>query len=195
MKKNCFSQAMLIVCSLAVTMMTSCKEEEKMTPATTVETGYYVKISEDVLSTTVVEAYYLDATGKICSEYITTTEWKKQLPKGSLPSTAALWTKFNPKSPKAEVKYSMELTSCVAYRVENGSGKQWSDAWTSADNLSTLVTGENVPEWCKQNSTPTAIEIQSDGISEPTTCDFGGNAEDNTDAMKKASEMTKLFGW
>ena len=73
MKKNYFSQAMLIVCSLAVTMMTSCKEEEKMTTASTVETGYYVKISEDVLSSTVVEAYYVDATGKICSEYITTT--------------------------------------------------------------------------------------------------------------------------
>ena len=195
MKKNFFSQVALIVCGLALTMMTSCKEEEKMQPATTVETGYYVKVSEDVLKTTVVEAYYIDATGKICSEYITTTEWKKQLPKGSLPSMAALWTKFSAKTPEAGKDYSMKLTSCVAYRVEDGSGKQWSDAWTSADNLSELVTGENVKEWCNRNSATTAIEIQTDGISEPTTCDFGGNAEQSKDVMKKANDLVKLFGW
>ena len=195
MKKNFFFQAALVVCSLAVTMMTSCKEDEKIVPATTVETGYYVKVSKDVLETATVEAHYIDATGKICSEFITSSEWKKLLPKGGLPSMAALWTKFTPKNPETGTKYNMELTSCVAYRVENGTGKQWSDAWTTADNLTSLVEGENVAEWCNQYSLATAIEIQTDGISEPTTCDFGGNAELDKNAMKKATDMTKLFGW
>ena len=195
MKKNYFFQVALVVCSLAVTMMTSCKEDEKIAPATTVETGYYVKVSNEVLATTTVEAHYIDAKGLTRSEFITSPEWKKQLPKGSLPSLAALYIKFTPKNPETGTKYNMELTSCVAYRVENGTGKQWSDAWTTADNLTSLVEGENVEEWCNQHSVATASEIQTDGISEPTTCDFGGNAEVDKNAMKKATDMTELFGW
>lgn len=195
MKKNFFFQAALVVCSLAVTMMTSCKEDENIVPATTVETGYYVKVSKDVLETATVEAHYIDATGKICSEFITSSEWKKLLPKGGLPSMAALWTKFTPKHPEAGTKYTMQLSSCVAYRVENGTGKQWSDAWTAADNLTSLVEGENVEEWCNQHSVATAIEIQTDGISEPTTCDFGGNAEQSQKPEKATDMANKLFGW
>ena len=164
MKKNYFFQTALVVCSLAVTMMTSCKEDEKIVPATTVETGYYVKVSNEVLATTTVEAHYIDAKGLTCSEFITSPEWKKQLPKGSLPSLAALYIKFTPKNPETGTKYNMELTSCVAYRVENGTGKQWSDAWTTADNLTSLVEGENVEEWCNQHSVATAIEIQTECV-------------------------------
>ena len=195
MKKNYLHQAVLIACSLAVTAMTSCKDDETIESTTTVETGYYVKVSEDVLATTEVVAHYVDATGKLRSESVTTTEWKKQLPKGSLPTSAALWTQFKPKDVNTTTKYNMELTSCVAYRIEDGNGKQWSDAWTAADNNSSQVTGEQVPAWCAKNSITTAIEIQTDGISEPTTCDFGGNPEQNLNAMKKASNMAKIFGW
>ena len=168
--------AAIMFCGFTVTVLSACSSDNETPQEQTVTMYYGVQVSDDVLKVADVEVNYVDQTGAMRKEVMTSKEWKKTLETKTLPLTEGLWAKITPKSAVVSGNYQLKLNVAAAYQAKLTNGKSVFDGYGIDPEAAptTAQTAEEVAAWCAQSPT-LAFTVSKEGYPKETEVDFGGN--------------------
>ena len=177
--------AAIMFCGLTMTVLSACSSDDDKTDAPqeqTVKMFYVVEVSDDVLKVADVEVNYVDQTGAMLKEVMTSKEWIKTLDTKTLPLTEGIWAKITPKSAVASGDYQLKVTTAAGYEAKLANGKSVFDGYGSDPEAAPTAaqTAEEVAAWCVKSPT-VGFTVSKEGYAKQTKVDFGGNDGDDAD--------------
>ena len=175
--------AAIMFCGLTMTVLSACSSDDDKTDAPqeqTVKMFYVVEVSDDVLKVADVEVNYVDQTGAMLKEVMTSKEWIKTLDTKTLPLTEGIWAKITPKSAVASGDYQLKVTTAAGYEAKLANGKSVFDGYGSDPEAAPTAaqTAEEVAAWCVKSPT-VGFTVSKEGYAKKTSVDFGGNGGDD----------------
>lgn len=192
--------AAILCCGLTAGALIACSDDKDENEALdTMEAMCHVMVSEDVLTVADVTVHYLDAKGQEVTEWMTTTEWKKQWTTTTLPARLGVWAKMTPKSlGGAEMKdsYQLKAVATAGYLFHAAKGGEWTNGWTSAADpyaAPEIVAAADVSSWCNKSASAGCI-VDAKGLGNPAKVNFGGNDDDTSPYNDFCIWVASLFG-
>ena len=196
--------AAIMFCGLTMTVLSACSSDDDKTDAPqeqTVKMFYVVEVSDDVLKVADVEVNYVDQTGAMLKEVMTSKEWIKTLDTKTLPLTEGIWAKITPKSAVASGDYQLKVTTAAGYEAKLANGKSVFDGYGSDPEAAPTAaqTAEEVAAWCVKSPT-VGFTVSKEGYAKQTKVDFGGNDDgssspDNGLGSYLCANIMELLGY
>ena len=183
-------QILIATLCLALPFLSGC---EKFTLPTveSMDILYVVEVSQDVLQVADIELHYLDAEGKVQTEAMTRTTWKKRLP-SSYRNLIAVWPKLNPKPTLSRPSYTLSVNPAAGVYATLSDGTQQLDGYGFMDDEMTL-SRDSVALWCSISPTM-ALSIGEYGFAQRGGYEFGGNNKKNTQIFRMVKWLKATFG-
>lgn len=153
---------------------------------------YVVEVSQDVLQVADIELNYLDAQGKVVTEPMTRTSWKKRLPCPEFRSSIAVWPKLTPKPVLPRASYTLSVNPAAGVYADLSDGTALVDGYGFMDDEITLPR-DSVALWCSISPTM-ALKISEYGYAQRNGYDFGGNNKENITIFRMVKWLTNIFG-
>ena len=180
---------LLLLC--AALPLLSCQKME-LPKVESMDILYVVEVSQDVLQVADVELHYLDAAGKVRTEAMTRTSWKKRLPSPTYRSLTAVWAKMTPRENLSQRSYSLSVNPAAGLLAHLEDGTSHVDGYGLMDEAIN-VSRDSVALWCSISPT-LALMIGESGYARIGGYDFGGNNKERSQFYRMVKWLTNTFG-
>ena len=180
---------LLLLC--AALPLLSCRKTE-LPKVESMDILYVVEVSQDVLQVADVQIHYLDAAGKVQTEPLTRTAWKKRLPSPTYRSLTAVWAKMTPKANLNQRSYSLAVNPAAGLLAHLDDGSSHVDGYGLMDE-EIIVSRDSVAHWCSISPT-LALMIGDTGYARIGGYDFGGNNKERTQFYRMVKWLSATFG-